>query len=55
MYRDLLNQNGAPEIESYKPEVELEAGISYEMICNANEPIRWHIKRTEAEVRVLLG
>nr|XP_029709181.1 vascular endothelial growth factor receptor 1 isoform X14 [Aedes albopictus] len=49
MYRDLLNQNGAPEIESYKPEVELEAGISYEMICNANEPIRWHIKRTEAE------
>ncbi|XP_021702029.1 vascular endothelial growth factor receptor 1 isoform X3 [Aedes aegypti] len=49
MYRDLLSQNGAPEIESYKPEVELEAGISYEMTCKASEPIRWHIKRTEQE------
>lgn len=49
MYRDLLRENGAPEIESYKPEVELEAGIDFEMTCKASEPIRWLIKRTEQE------
>ncbi|XP_062547592.1 vascular endothelial growth factor receptor 1-like isoform X3 [Armigeres subalbatus] len=49
MYRDLLSQNGAPEIESYEPEVELAAGITYEMTCKASEPIRWLIKRTEQE------
>lgn len=61
MYRDLLSQNGAPEIESFRPEVELEAGVSYEMTCKASEPIRWLNKRTDLEVgnsslcRLLVG
>ncbi|XP_065073902.1 vascular endothelial growth factor receptor 1 isoform X8 [Ochlerotatus camptorhynchus] len=49
MYRDLLSQHGAPTIESFKPEVELEAGVSYEMTCTANEAIRWLNKRTDME------
>ncbi|XP_055548127.1 vascular endothelial growth factor receptor 1 isoform X2 [Wyeomyia smithii] len=49
MYHDLIVQNGAPEILSYKPEVELDADAQFEMTCKAAEPIRWHIKRTEDE------
>ncbi|XP_058815149.1 vascular endothelial growth factor receptor 1 isoform X2 [Topomyia yanbarensis] len=49
MYHDLIVQSGAPEIVSYKPEVELEVNSQFEMICKSAEPIRWHIRRTEDE------
>ncbi|XP_055641478.1 vascular endothelial growth factor receptor 1 isoform X2 [Toxorhynchites rutilus septentrionalis] len=49
MYRDLLAENGAPEIVGYKPEVELEAGSHYELFCKSAEPIRWHVSRSENE------
>ncbi|XP_053693410.1 vascular endothelial growth factor receptor 1 isoform X2 [Sabethes cyaneus] len=49
MYHDLIVQNGAPEILSYKPEVELDVNSKFEMTCKAAEAIRWHAKRTEEE------
>ncbi|XP_055592235.1 vascular endothelial growth factor receptor kdr-like isoform X4 [Uranotaenia lowii] len=49
MYRDMVLQKGAPEVDPHQPEVELEAGDNFELTCKGNEPVKWHLRRTESE------
>lgn len=50
MLRDLMVQNGAPEILQNQPDFELEVDSMMELSCQGTEPVKWIIKRTPDEV-----
>uniref|UniRef100_A0A1Q3G4D4 receptor protein-tyrosine kinase n=1 Tax=Culex tarsalis TaxID=7177 RepID=A0A1Q3G4D4_CULTA len=49
MLRDLMVQNGAPEILLNQPDFELEVDSMMELSCQGTEPVKWIIKRTPDE------
>lgn len=55
MYRDLLVQQGAPEIVNFEPDFELDVGTNFELSCKASKAITWIIHRSVEEVRVQMS